>query len=249
VNDGTLLRTLTGHSLPVFSVAYSPDAKTLASGSLDQMIKLWRMSDGTLIRNLTDPSAVYSLTYSPDGHTIASGSNDLTIKLWRAANKSVISNLSNSSLTATVPPNSVTGKITVVNSGGISFSANDFTFYQPPVITSFNPAIGTVGTTVTIIGKNFTGTTAVTFGTIAASSFTVVSDITITATASNGGEIGISAQGGDSTSSDEFTVPPTVSTGDTLYVGNTKVKVLFTLNPFSTSSTFCYLILGKSSNN
>ena len=45
--DGTLLRTLTGHTNDVFSVAWSPDGATLASGSYDATIKLWQAGDGT----------------------------------------------------------------------------------------------------------------------------------------------------------------------------------------------------------
>ena len=33
--------TLTGHTDSVYSVSYSPDGKTLASGSRDKTIKLW----------------------------------------------------------------------------------------------------------------------------------------------------------------------------------------------------------------
>jgi hypothetical protein len=50
-----------------------------------------------------------------------------------------------------------------------------------PGIVSFTPTIAGTGTTVTINGNNFTGVTSVTFGGIAASSFTVVNSTTITA--------------------------------------------------------------------
>jgi len=36
------IATLTGHSSFVYSVAFSPDGQTLASGSWDNTIKLWR---------------------------------------------------------------------------------------------------------------------------------------------------------------------------------------------------------------
>jgi WD40 repeat protein len=36
-------KTLTGHSEMVFSVAYSPDGRYLASGSRDKTIKIWQV--------------------------------------------------------------------------------------------------------------------------------------------------------------------------------------------------------------
>ncbi|MGH6843363.1 MAG: WD40 repeat domain-containing protein, partial [Methylocella sp.] len=43
-----LLRTLTGHTGYVHSIAFSPDGRTLASGSADHTIKLWDMASGQL---------------------------------------------------------------------------------------------------------------------------------------------------------------------------------------------------------
>ena len=77
------LQTLAGHSDWVWSVAYSPDGQTLASGSWDKTIKLWNVKTGNLRQTLTGHSdEVYSVAYSPDGQTLASGSGDNTIKLW-----------------------------------------------------------------------------------------------------------------------------------------------------------------------
>ena len=42
-----------GHSNEVDSVAFSPDGKTLASGSWDNTIKLWNVETGELVRTLT----------------------------------------------------------------------------------------------------------------------------------------------------------------------------------------------------
>jgi hypothetical protein len=73
------------HGGYVSSVSWSPDGKTLASGSEDKTVKLWEAATGKLLATFeghTDP--VYSVSWSPDGKTLASGSGD-TVKLWEAA--------------------------------------------------------------------------------------------------------------------------------------------------------------------
>src|SRR5208282_4482411 len=77
--------TLQGHSDTVASVVWSPDGKSLASGSGDHTVKLWEAATGKLLSTLegqTDP--VLSVAWSPDGKTLASGSRDKTVKLWEA---------------------------------------------------------------------------------------------------------------------------------------------------------------------
>ena len=77
------LKTLTGHTDKVRSVAYSPDGSIIATGSWDDTIRLWNGLTGeykkTLIGHTGD---VNSVAFSPDGLTLASGSADDTIRLW-----------------------------------------------------------------------------------------------------------------------------------------------------------------------
>ena len=82
----SLLRTLTGHTSTVSSVAFSPDGQTVASGSWDGTIKLWNLATGEEVRTLTGHThRVWSVAFSPDSQTLASGSFDNTIKLWNLA--------------------------------------------------------------------------------------------------------------------------------------------------------------------
>jgi WD40 repeat protein/subtilase family serine protease len=83
-----------GHTDWVNSVAFSPDGSLIASGSRDATIKLWRVSDGALVRTLTGHTdLVRSVAFSPDGSLIASGSGDATIKLWRVSDGALVRTL------------------------------------------------------------------------------------------------------------------------------------------------------------
>lgn len=92
-------------------------------------------------------------------------------------------------ITATAPAGSGTVDIRVTTTGGTSATsaADQYTYMPAPTISSVSPASGTTGggTSVTITGSNFSGVTAVTFGSTAAS-FVAKNATEITATAPAG---------------------------------------------------------------
>jgi WD40 repeat protein len=64
------VRTLTGHTGPVFSVAYSPNGEYAASTSEDGRLIIWDVSTGNQVITLQGKRSV---SFSPDGAAVASG--------------------------------------------------------------------------------------------------------------------------------------------------------------------------------
>jgi WD40 repeat protein len=82
---------LSAHASAVFSVAFSPDGKLLASGSYDSTIILWEVS--SLLKRSVDilqpvgqqlsgySGGIFSVAFSPDGKILAAGTKDKTVVL------------------------------------------------------------------------------------------------------------------------------------------------------------------------
>ncbi len=116
--------------------------------------------------------------------------------------------VSDAELTATVPTGATSGPIAVTTAAGTGTSAGSFTVVLAPVVTSFTPTSGPVGTAVTVNGTGFTGASLVTFNGTSAS-FLEVSDAELTATVPTGassGPIAVTTAAGTGTSAAGFTV-------------------------------------------
>ncbi|MBW4595515.1 MAG: caspase family protein [Brasilonema angustatum HA4187-MV1] len=67
----------------VFSVAFCPESKLLATGDSDGVVRLWEAASGReLLTCKGHTGRVYSVAFSPSGEILATGSDDQTIKLW-----------------------------------------------------------------------------------------------------------------------------------------------------------------------
>jgi uncharacterized repeat protein (TIGR03803 family) len=112
-------------------------------------------------------------------------------------------------LTAVVPVGAHTGAVTVTT--GSTTLTSPQTFKVKPKITTFSPTSGSIGTLVTINGSGLIQATAVKFGTVLATTFTVVSDSEVTADVPSGLSpgavtISITTPGGTANSPTKFTV-------------------------------------------
>ena len=69
------IAVFTGHTGTIYSVAFSPDGKTLASASRDGTVRLWDVATHRQIGNPIAGHAggVTSVAFSPDGKTLATG--------------------------------------------------------------------------------------------------------------------------------------------------------------------------------
>jgi WD40 repeat protein/tRNA A-37 threonylcarbamoyl transferase component Bud32 len=133
------LRSFSGHTDTIWTVAVSPDRQTLASGSFDKTIRLWNLRTGAVSQILTGHTdAVRSIAFSPDGQTFVSGSSDTTIKVWDVKTGTLIRTLSGhpgAIWSVTISPDSKTlasssydGTINVWNlqTGELSFTLPEY---------------------------------------------------------------------------------------------------------------------------
>ena len=111
-------------------------------------------------------------------------------------------------LLATVPFSAVDAAIIAIYNTGLQVQTVS-SVHILPLITTIDPLSGPVGTVVTISGGGFNKATGVTFGGVAATSFTVVSPTTIQATVPSGfakGKVAVKTHNGRSLSTQKFVV-------------------------------------------
>jgi WD40 repeat protein len=76
-NTGTLIKTLSAHSAPVFGVAFNLDGSRLATGGYDNALRIWNTSNDTMLAEFTGlGDRIGTLSWSSNGTTIFATSTD-----------------------------------------------------------------------------------------------------------------------------------------------------------------------------
>ena len=84
--SGQELLNFKAHSLPIRSVAFSPDdQRMVTSGHRDPTLKVWEAASGRELFTLKGHNdEIFCAAFSPDGRRIVTGSKDHTAKVWEA---------------------------------------------------------------------------------------------------------------------------------------------------------------------
>ncbi|HEY1593144.1 MAG TPA: IPT/TIG domain-containing protein [Solirubrobacteraceae bacterium] len=142
------------------------------------------------------------------------GFNSTSSVKFNATTASTVNHVSSTQLKATVPAGATTGPISVTNTTGVVGTVGSAGYYAvaAPTVTSFSPASGITGSTITINGTNFVPGSSVKFGTLPWRSASFVSATQLHALVPNGavpGKISVMTPAGTGTSTTNFT--PTLS--------------------------------------
>src|SRR5205823_1402297 len=85
-NDGVSeLKRCTGHTAPVWAVAFLPDDWHILSASHDKTIRKWEAYTGKEVAKWHAPDEIHALAVSPDGRRALSGGRDKAVHLWDVA--------------------------------------------------------------------------------------------------------------------------------------------------------------------
>ena len=139
--------------------------------------------------------------------------NALTGVSFGGTAATIFSSGSGTSATATVPAGATSGVIAATSGQGTGSSTGSFTVLATPTLSSFSPATGAVGTTVTVTGTNLDGVTSVQIGGATATSVAVVGGsgntqlTAVVGTGAQSGRVVLNYGGGSATSVTDFVVP------------------------------------------
>jgi WD40 repeat protein len=76
---------------PILQLAFSPDSKMLASGAMDNKIRIWLLENLQCTTIRADSKLLLALNFSPKDNTLISGGLSGRIKMWQASGNCIFS--------------------------------------------------------------------------------------------------------------------------------------------------------------
>ena len=78
-DSGKCLHTLEHHTQPVYSVAFSPDGRFLATGSRDKLCVIWDVKNGHLVRQYEGGGGIFEVSWNSSGTKLAVSFQDSSV--------------------------------------------------------------------------------------------------------------------------------------------------------------------------
>lgn len=77
-----IIKTFSGHTGMIRSIAFSADGRLMASGSDDDTVRLWDITSGKGIATPAQADSIFRITFTLDGKRLITGGSDGSIVLW-----------------------------------------------------------------------------------------------------------------------------------------------------------------------
>lgn len=165
-----------------------------------------------VVTSISPSSGLFGITITIDGENFSTDKSQNLVSFNGVP--AVVQDATPTKLTVTVPGSS-TGPVSVTVNGNKAINEPVFTYLNTPTVTSIAPASGLAGTTVTIIGTNFSTdksqNTVSFYGVVAVVQSATSTQLTVTVPTSSTGPVVVSVNGNMAANRPVFTYPPTVT--------------------------------------
>ena len=149
IASAKVIKTLSGHTNLINSLAIAPASDLLVSGSYDNTVNVWQISTGKLVRSLKGHTdKIWGVAISPNGKYIVSASRDKSLKIWDGKTGELLKTLSGHLSGVTSVLITPDGKQVISGSNDKSIRVWDIaTGNQLFILTGHKEAIGAIAIT------------------------------------------------------------------------------------------------------